>query len=88
MEAPKTQRQIAAEKKKKEQQKEYVDILNNSRMMIGIQLKSPEGIDFLLGEQTVRLMSGKRFTFDKSRLYWDSQIRNLQKRGVIKVFSK
>jgi len=80
---PLTQREIRQLKKEKNQE-EYTMIHNVSRQAINIQLKSPVGIDFLAGEQTVPLFRGKSSQFPKNRLRQE-QIVNLQKAGRIKV---
>lgn len=84
MKKPKLQREIKAEKKKVENI-EKVRILNKSNQLVNIQLKSPKGTDFFIGEQTVSLYKGQIAEFPKSRLMWEEQIQNLCKKGMIKI---
>jgi len=81
----KTQRQIQKEQNKKVLE-EYVTILNCSKQLITIHLKSPKSVNnFFLGDQGIYLHPGKKASFPKSRLMWDEQIANLQKKGSIKI---
>lgn len=72
------------------EEEQFVWISNISKQAIPIQLKSPidkktgKKHDFLIGEQTVPLLSGAKQKFPKSRLY-NEQIENLQRDHRIKV---
>lgn len=85
MSHPLTQREIKQEKYS-QTIVEYTTIMNVCKQMIPIQLKSPDGVDFFIGEQTTVLMPGKLSKFPSMRLYWD-QIQNHQKAGRIRVIS-
>jgi hypothetical protein len=80
---PLTQREIRKVKKEREDET-YIIIYNISKQMIPIQLKSPPGVDFYVGEQTVNLNKGKSGKFPMSRLR-QTQLDNLQKSGRIRV---
>ena len=79
---PRTQREISQEKRSQEG---YVTIHNRlKKQPVSIQLRSPKGVDFYVGEQTIQLMAGKVAKFPVHRLY-KHQIINHQKAGRIRV---
>jgi len=86
MAEPKTQRQLAQEEANKTIE-EYIKIKNVSKQMIPINLVSPKGVNFFVGNQSIYLHAGKTQEFPKSRLMWNEQIINLQKKGMIKIVS-
>jgi len=84
-----TQKQIAAQRElqKKKTTKEYVMLYNRSnKHPLPLQLKAPTGIDFYVGDQTVRMSPSERCQFPVSRLY-EGQILNLVKAGRLSVLS-
>lgn len=83
---PLTQRELR-QIKNKNSSVEYVLIINKSkRQSLPIQLKSPPGVDWFVGEQSAMLYPQKMSKFPKHRLYPD-QIANLQKQGRIQVLN-
>jgi len=60
-----------------------VRVYNNSKQLIALQVRSPDG-DFYTSEQQVRILPSKSVILPKSHIRLD-QIENLQKRGMIKV---
>jgi len=65
----------------------FVTVYNRTaNQPVYIQLRSPKGVDFYLGEQTVILHVGKTAKFPVSRLYRE-QIINHTKAGRIKILS-
>ena len=84
---PPTQKEIQERKERaKGRSKETLTILNISRQSISINCKHPEGSDFFIASQDVRIPPGQRATLPKSRL-WTSQISRLKKRQLISVIS-
>lgn len=84
---PLTVREIQASKVSKH--KDRVIILNTSKQLVPIHLRSPrdkEGkrVDFYVGARDVRLRPGQKFEFNKD-LLWDTQVDRLQKQGKIQV---
>lgn len=82
----KTQKQLAAEKKKaQEQSNESYVVINKTKQTITLQLRSPASVnDFFLGEQTIYIKPGKKAKIPVARAY-EKQISNLQKKGIIKA---
>jgi len=81
---PLTQRELRRIKKTRDSV-EYVLIINKSKKQtLPIQLKSPAGVDWFVGEQAAMLYPQRMSKFPKHRLYPD-QIANLQKQGRIQV---
>lgn len=84
-----TQKQIAAQRalQKKNAKQEYVMLYNRStKHPLPLQLKAPRGVDFYVGDQTIRLSPGERCQFPVSRLY-QGQVSNLIKAGRLAVLS-
>lgn len=79
---PKTVREIQQEKSK--QDRGTVTIYNKSKQMVPIHLDAPEGVDFYVGAQDVRLRPGQTHKFRKNRLRM-AQVERLQKQGLIQV---
>lgn len=81
---PLTQRELRQIKKNRNDV-EYVLIINKSKKQtLPIQLKSPPGVDWFVGEQAVMLYPQRMSKFPAHRLY-SEQITNLQKQGRIQV---
>ena len=81
---PLTQRELRAAKKNRDNV-DYVLIINKSKKQsIPIQLKTPPGVDWFVGEQAAMLYPQKMAKFPQNRLY-SEQIANLQKQGRIQV---
>ncbi len=82
---PLTQREIKQNKKDREKtQARRVTITNLGKQTVPIQLRSPEGVDWFVGEQSILLSKGKSALFPVHRLY-PRQIENLKRLRYIKV---
>ena len=82
---PLTQRELKKELDEKNKIR-YTTILNCCKQAIPVQLKSPKGVDFFVGEQTIPIYPGKTAKLPTSRLY-DEQIKNHQKAGRLRIVS-
>ena len=81
---PLTQRELRQIKKSRNNV-DYVLIINKTKKQtLPIQLKTPPGVDWFVGEQSVMLYPQRMSKFPKHRLY-SEQITNLQKQGRIQV---
>lgn len=82
---PMTQREL--KKLKAADSTDYVSIYNRqAKQPLQIQLRSPKGVDFYLGEQTIYIPVGQSAKFPKGRLYKE-QIVNHQKAGRCTILS-
>lgn len=80
---PMTVREMQAAKKKKTD-RGTITIYNDSKQMVPIHLDAPEGVDFYVGAQDVRLKPGQTYKFRKNRIRME-QITRLRKQGFIQV---
>ena len=84
---PQTIREIQAAKKSKEEVG-TITITNcsNPPQMISIHLDAPEGVDFYVGAQDIRLLPRQSHQFRKDRIR-PAQIERLQKQKMVRVVS-
>ena len=84
---PLTQRELRKQKEKKLGVHENdITIYNPSRSrMISVQVRDPES-DFYIGEQTVHIHPGKRYTNKESR-FNQAQLKNLQSKGELRIIN-
>jgi len=85
---PLTVREMQARKAKKETA-DIVRILNTSKQLVTIHLRSPKKedgkrVDFFLGAVDKPIRPNQHIEVVKDRL-WESQIERLSKRGMIRV---
>jgi len=79
---PLTQREIRRMKEESDKG-DLLTVFNKTKRMIPIQIREPSS-DFFIGEQTIRIPSGKTYT-DRSRVFNMNQLRNLEAKQEIKV---
>lgn len=80
---PRTVREIQAEKEK-QNNPGAITLYNCSKQLISIHLNPPEGVDFYVGAQDVRLKPKQTYKFRRDRVRMP-QVDRLRKQGMIEV---